>query len=608
MSTDPPLLLHVTRFFILLFVAQLAGSGLGAAEPSNEELQKAIREAAKFERAERWQEARELYLDLGRSYPTNRNVLYGLERVHRAIDDDGRYLRFLRDNYRRYPGDIVLFKQYIDFSVRVGEKDAIEPDVRLFLTSREPTESTYRTLYTILLPLNLDDLTETILVEGERTLSDSHLFARELSDLYHRTARYEESLEEALNFLVRKPKSLSFVKKRIDSLWGVMPEEEVVRKIEKYSDRQERTAPLMDLQSWIYIRSGDVRKALSVLKELSERNTEAGIAALSGLAAECEARGDFQIGIETYRVLGSLDPRRKVVYDLESARLLHLAGEPKHAGRIYRSVLESAPDSLQKSEIYISLGEIALYNLRQPEEALDWFELAVDEAGDSERSIEARLAMILTLVYIGDLASADAVGARVSLIDSPDDVKTETDYFRGVVALLDGRTDEGREILERVSRRSGHLRANDALEALNWLDKDTRVDRAVSRGLIERKFVSSVEEPDRAIEQLENLREIAGETPLAPDVAYSQAVGFRKAGRYRLAIELLDEIVTMWSTHRIVAQARWEMADIYRNDLGESGMAKTLLEQVILEHGDSVVAPRARRDLEELDGEGEPRS
>lgn len=606
MSTDLHLLRRATRFFILFLVIQLAGTDLVPAEPTDEELRRALREAAEFEREERWQEARELYLDLGRSYPTNRNVLYGLERVHRLVDDDGRYLRLLRDHYRRYPDDVVLFKQYMDFSVRVGEADTIEADVRLFIASREPIVSTYQTLYSILLPLNLDDLIETILVEGEKRLNDSHLFARELSDLYHRTARYEESLEEALNNLARKPKSISFVKKRIDSLRNLMPEEDVVRKIEEYGSDQERTVAFLDLLSWLYIQNGDMRKALSILKELGERNEEAGIEALTGLAAACEARGDFRVAIEAYRALGSIDPPRKGIYDLETARLFRLAGDPKNAVLVYRSLLDSGTDSDTRNEVALSLGEIELTDLHRPEEALGWLDLAVDEAGDSKRAIEARLAMIRALVCIGDLARADVEGERAASVDSPTDMGPEIEYYRGVVALLSGRIDEGREVLEGVSGRSGHLRANDALEALAWLDKDTSVDRAVSRGLIERQFIGSVEEPDRAMDRLEGLREIAERTPLAPDVAYCRAVLFREAGRYGRAIDLLDEIATTWSMHRIAAQARWEMADIYRRDLGERDMAKTMLEQVILEYGDSVVAPRARRDLEELEGEGGP--
>jgi tetratricopeptide (TPR) repeat protein len=180
------------------------------------------------------------------------------------------------------------------------------------------------------------------------------------------------------------------------------------------------------------------------------------------------------------------------------------------------------------------------------------------------------------------------------------DQEIEMMFFQGVALILAGRIEEGKNVLGRVSKKTGHLRANDAIEALTWLGKDTSTDFAVTRGLIELRSNSRIGDHNRSFKLLKSLRKNASKTPIAPDVIYYQARTYRAANRVEEAIIFFDEIVDSFPDHRLVPLAEWEIADILWRDLGELDRARTYLEQVILDHGDSIIAPKARKDLEEI--------
>ena len=570
------------------------------AHPSRDDLQAALRTAARLEREERWAEARDIYLEMGRLHPRDRSVLYGLERVHRNIDDDGRYLTFLRESFRRYPRDTLLFKYYLGSSVRAGEMDSIRPAVRLYMANRERSKTMYRSLHSIFLSLELYDLAEEVLLEGKKELGDPFLFSRELSDLYYGTGMYEQSLLEALGVLESSPAEMSFVTKRVEAIRNVLAGREIIERVEDYIGQLDDASLFLSLLSTLYVHEGKMDKALEALKELGEQDPETGIRELAGFAGVCEGMHAFKEGIEAYRLLGRLDPSRKIVFDLDAARLSRLNRRPKEARRIYRELLDISPDSLTLSQIYFSLGEIALYDDHHPEEAVEWFRRVADSGAGAERIAMVRIALMEALVFLGDMEAALEEEERAKVLDIEGDLAIEMEFFRGAVMVLTGRIKSGKEILKTVSRKTGHLRANDAIEVLTWLEKDSSTDFAVTRGLVELRIISRVEANKRSLRLLESLRKNAAKSPLAPDVIYCQAKTYRAAGRFKEAVVLLDEIGVSFPDHRLVPLAEWEAADILWHHLGELEGAKSYLERIILDHGDSIVTPKARKDLEEL--------
>jgi len=586
---------------LILPLMLLAEEGSPDSNAGREGLKESLRRAAQLEREGRWEEARERYLDIGRDHPRDRNVLNGLERAHRHVEDDGRYLGFLRENFRLHPQDRLLFVHYVAQSVEAGRSALLGEDVRLHRKNGKQDEGMYRGLYAILMQHDLSDLAEETLREGEKVLGDSLLFARELGDLHFMRGDYEQALIETLNILARSPASIAFVKDRLDALETLLTREEVAEEAQKIADRVDKPAPFLILLSGLYAESREMKRALGILERLSLVDPEGARKALAAFAANSEAARSYETGIDAYRLLIDLDPSGRAGYELEIARLYRAIGEPVQAGRLYQDLLSGKPDPETRQNALLALGEIALYDRHRPEDAVTWFIEAREIGFGTEAHARAMLGQIEALIYAGDIGGAEKAVEEAAAQKLAPDLMGEIRFFQGALALLAGQIEEGAAILEEISRQGSHPRANDAIETRLWLNQDASPDLAMMRGLLEYRLISGIGDTDRSLGILDRLVESGASGPLAPDVLYYRAKVQRQARRYLQAIEGLEAFVSGNPEHRLAAASEWEMADIYRRDLADLESAAIHFERLILNYEESVMAPRARRALEEIE-------
>jgi tetratricopeptide (TPR) repeat protein len=576
--------------------------------PEIEDLAGKLDAASQLEADERWDEAREIYLESGADHPRDRRVLFGLERIHRHVQDDGRYYMLLRENFRHFPADGVLFRHYLTRAAREVEQQDLLPDIRIHLEQSERNEAFYRNLHAHLLRLNLLDLAEEVLLTGERELNDSIRFARELSDLYFRQGDGERSFDEMLNALERTPGALVFADRRIVDLRGMLRAEEMIDIIEERIETAEPASPYLHLLADLWIDEGKMDRALSTLSRLIDEDPASGTKALEDYVTECEVRQVLPEATEALRLLVDARPDRRAEYELTHARLQREMGDPDRARDLYRRMLENDPRPEHRSQILLALGDIALYDLHRWDSAVEWYAKVGASIAEPDRQADAVQSMLLAYVYGGHTDTADSLGDRSEGDDLTVDRRVEVDFLRGAVKILEGRVNAGKKLLETVSRRRGHVRANDAIEFLLWLDKDPSPELAVSRGLIWHRLILAVGDVRASIDRLESIQKASRESPLAGEVLCELAIVHRRSGQYREAIEFLEAVVSNHAGNRLAPKAEWLMAKIYWKDLGRSQMAKPHLERIIHEYSGSVYAPKARRALERIDRNEEPLS
>ena len=350
-----------------------------------------------------------------------------------------------------------------------------------------------------------------------------------------------------------------------------------------------------------YAGERDAEEAIDAAKALVERDREAGIRSLKALAKRSGAAGDDHAAIRAWSVLSEWDPANRVGYQLDIARFLRQQGKAREARERFRRILSDRSDDIPAARIYRELGEIALYDLHRPGEAVEWFSRLADSPGGGEDIAGAELAILKAELLAGDLEGARRAAERALKIDIPDEARGEVDFFYAGIDLLEGRVEEARKILEEVSRRRGHPRSNDAIEILLWLEKDSREDHAISRGLARYRLLSGVEESGKLPGLLTPLLGPSEGTPLNGEVLYNLGLACRRAGRFDRAVEVFERIVSDSSGGGLAPVAELEAAEILWHELDRTEEAKRHLEQILLRNGDSVVAPPARRMLEELE-------
>jgi tetratricopeptide (TPR) repeat protein len=568
-----------------------------------------IEAASGLEKAGRWGEAREAWLRLAADHPLDRRVLFGLERVHRRVEDDGRYFAWLRESIHRHPADGLLFRHYLTRAVREGALGDLEGDIRRHMEASRRNEAFFRGLSGHLGALNLPVAAAQVLVTGERELGDATLFARELSDLYFRTGRYRESFEEMLHALRRNPDARAFARRRAAAIAERLSPEEVLERVEGYAEGDGESAPaFLDLLARLRAEAGDIAAALSALERLAGLEPESAGEALEEFAGRFEAGGALPQAVEARRLLARLQPDRRVTHQLEIARLYRAMGRPKRARDTCRRLLEGGVAPEARDRILYALGEIELYDLHRPGEAIARFEEIDPGNGGPDLAVDAALGLAVARAYSGDMEGAAREAARAESLRPPGEREIDVAFFRAETEIAAGRIEEGRRLLAGVFRRRGHPRANDAIEMMLWLERDGSPGNAVSRGLVLHRLISPVGDVEEAIRRLEALAKEAEGTPLDVEARLELAGALRSGGRFEDAVGVLEAIVSGFPGHRLVPRAEWTIAEIHRADLGRPDRARPHLERILREFGSSAYAPRARRAIEAIEREGEPRS
>ncbi|RPJ49231.1 MAG: hypothetical protein EHM19_00865, partial [Candidatus Latescibacterota bacterium] len=284
------------------------------------------------------------------------------------------------------------------------------------------------------------------------------------------------------------------------------------------------------------------------------------------------------------------------------ARAQRAGGDPEGASETYRMIVKGTRNPKDREAAELELAGLLADEGGEPEQAVPILEEAIRRGslGDQETDVRFRLAR-------ARLLAGDAEGAALAYeelrANAPNDAVRERAIFeKGTALFYGGHHDEALAELRRVVDQYPLGRyLNDALSRSIFISENrdagdaALTEYAASDLLAERKRYS---EARGRFEAMLGTLVLAG---LRDDLMWSLARIDEGEGRYRPAIERLEELIEEFPEGRLAQQARLRIADLTCDKIGDLASGIALYEKFLVDFPESVLIEEARRKIREAE-------
>ncbi|APY10806.1 hypothetical protein BWZ22_05950 [Seonamhaeicola sp. S2-3] len=448
--------------------------------------------------------------------------------------------------------------------------------------------------------------------EKAMQLNPDYNFNIQLAQLYGEQGHIEKMFNSYLNFAETSPISLGDIKRRINGFLGENGDDEnniLLRKILLKKLQQEPNLLWNEMLSWLFIQQKDFKKAFIQEKAIFNRQPESleRIKELGRIAAN-ENQNDIAKEIYNYIINTAQDLETKLnaqyyliqietkesskenyqeinkkylalfeefgtfsqTLDLQIAYAHFLAfymDKTTEATKVLEKTLELPINRLQKAQVKLELGDILVLQ-EKFNQALIYYTQIQRNLKNSTISQEARFRVAKTSYYKGDFKWAESQ-------------------------------------LKILKSSTSQLIANDALD-LKLLISDNKYEDSTQTALklyAKADLLAFQNKTDQAISILNKILNEHNTEPIIAQTLFKQGQLFKQKGEINKAVANFEVLIENYRDGILADDAYFNLGRLYEEVLNQPEKAKSLYEQIIFNHADSIYFVDARKRYRALRGD-----
>jgi tetratricopeptide (TPR) repeat protein len=411
---------------------------------------------------------------------------------------------------------------------------------------------------------------------------DSRMLASELAETYLQAGKYEKSIQEYLQLIKSNPNRMNFVQRRLIRFQDDYIYDVAILEISDFLEDLPQSHPsysnLQQLEIWLLMERNLFERALVTAKNFESQSS--GVTySLYNLGGDLLAEQKFELAEEAYSYyitnnVVSLKNRSKEelakVY-IAWAKYLenYNLGLSSKRNKLYEkaySTLESlrtdSPNYRRMNRVLISLSELSLDVLHEPQQASDYLAQLRSRSSDSvqaaqEEYIEGRLHL-----YDADYTRARISFTRSNKQEGIGNLAEKTRYYLALTDFYSGDYEFARIQLKALQRQNTSYFANDAVQLRLWIQNGLQAD---STGKQLDPFAKAIEHFSQGndqlgIEKLKTLFEDGNTNPLT-DEALVELSTFYNSRNAVFVYQTLSRYITQWGQQSpLHERLLWEKA------------------------------------------------
>lgn len=581
------------------------------ADQAIQQIQNMERRAHIYERANRYEQAAELYIEICHLDPQNRSAYEGAKRnllLIKQYDQLESLIQFLqqRKPHLHYKVDLASLE------FQRGSPDRARELWTTVLRDHQNRQEAYLLVGRAMAENHLFDEALDVYKKGRDALDNSNLYMFNMASIYKVQNNYEQLTVEYINHLKDNPQQINYLRSDLERSANLPNEQEAVIKVlEKKLDQKENRWVMHLWCADFYTMRREYKKAFSHLKEFEP------------LALKTENKkylNRYEPGYEMY-VLGETvlkDHKPEMAIDIfqyiidhvnsplvtqakiQLAQAYSRMGQYKQSVEMLKSYAKDKAGSEQAVMAMMNLGNLSLYELFDIEQAMEAFKFVVQYAEHSEHVNTARYKLGECAIAAADLKLAESYfksvhSDRYEAINLKSIYKlAELAFFNAQIKKLENYI---QEILAAELNRDQSL-INDVLELKMLLQKSA--NDTLSLGVLGTASLLFQQRQYKACaDTLEHfLRNVPG-TPLRDDMLLLSAKSCIQLDRESRAIQ---HLVAVYENERGLYQDRalLRIAEIYES-MDDQKRAIEYYEKIMLEFPDSIYLDKVRNRLRELE-------
>jgi tetratricopeptide (TPR) repeat protein len=456
-------------------------------------------------------------------------------------------------------------------------------------------------------------------LEARKIIPDES-FGIELATVYSRMGKYEEMIDEYLDYLFNDVSVIRTVQGRLqnelrkdkEGLLGEAIKYALLKRIQKTPEK----AYYSEMLIWLSIQNKDFETALSQAKSLDRRYGESGQRVLD-LAEIISANTDFDLAIDAYKYVLKKGSENKLYLSAKAgilnARYLKITSGHSHSKNDllalendYLSAIEEFGNKASTFSISLSLAHLQAFYLDKIDEAVNRLNslIAIPNLNPNLKA-NCKLELADILLFKEDIWEASLLYSQVEKDFKNDPIGYLAKYKNAKLFYYAGDFEWAKAQLDVLKAATSKLIANDALD-LSLLISDNMDNDSVDKAL---KIYSRADlllyrnKEAEALQTLDSILSLASWHPIFDEVLFKKAEIFQKQGKFHIADSLLMMIINNYGYDILADDAIFLRATINLEKLNKVETAKALYENLILNYPGSLYVVEARKKFRKLRGD-----
>lgn len=455
-------------------------------------------------------------------------------------------------------------------------------------------------------------------LQGRKLVKVPFAFADDLGQLYNKTGKYQEMIDEYLAIIDRDPFSYEDVK---DKLQDAVVKDDAYELLKKALLKRIQSQPgqiaYSDLLSWLFIQKKDFAAAFVQIKALDKHYKEGGkrMVELANVVANY-AQYDFaetilqsvlDMGESAYYYI----PAQKGMLDIQYYKVTRSAHYTQEdLTKIETSYLafinKYGTGRHEAGDVVLRLAEVYAEYDNKVDKALTLLKTYEQEStSDNFQLARAKLALGDYSLLTGDVWESTLYYSQVEKLFRDNPLGHEAKFRNDKLAFYRGDFEWANAQLDVLKGSTSELIANDALQLSLLIQDNLGLDSSEKPLYLfaEADFFIFTHHYDSAEFRFDSIRIQFPNHALADDILMKEAEIAIKKQDYTLAVQKLESVYTNFATDILADDALYKAAQIEEFNLSNKEKALQLYEKLLLDYKGSVYGVDAREHFRVLRGD-----
>ncbi len=437
-------------------------------------------------------------------------------------------------------------------------------------------------------------------------------FDLQLAKLYGEQGNIEKMFSSYIQFAESNSSSINNVKRAISDFISENSDNEnniTFRKLLLKKNQIEPNVLWNEMLSWLFIQQKDFKKAFIQERAIFNRKPDnLGRIRELALIASNENENEVSEEIFTYIIETAQDKGTILDAHYNVLRLETAKNDKERYGTIKNKYLELFKDYgkfSQTLKLQIAYAHFLAFYVNDSKGATAFLENALKLPLSRVQKAEVKLELGDILVLQEKFNKALIYYTQIQRNLKNSTISQEARYKVAKTSYYKGDFKWAESQLKILKSSTSQLIANDALD-LKLLISDNKYEDSVQTALklyAKADLLAFQNRNDEAIDLLNKILDAHKTEPIIAQALYKQAQLFEIKRQYEKAETNYNLIIANYREGILIDDAYYRLARIYEKQLNLPDKAKTLYEQIIFSHADSIYFVDARKRYRALRGD-----
>jgi tetratricopeptide (TPR) repeat protein len=613
--------LAFTLFFILLLFFFVSSSAQEAQQrivipPTQTDRYRINLDLAKeLIRVGKPEEAVNLINQLRDTYGDDAELIDLLKEAYLAGKEYDKVEEMIKKDLARDPKDFRLYCELANVFLKTERREEAQLNLNKAIELGPNNEQTYREVALVYLRNSFVSEAMDTYKSARMKTGQPALFALDLAGLYEALKDYKSAVDEYFLFMGEDTTKFDVVEGRINRL--IQSEEnldQIQLALSERIQKEPQDRYYQKLYGDLLFRQRDLTGAFESYKKVDALIGGKGRFILTFIQM-CYNQKYFDRAIQASQYLLSTNPPKELALSAKLFMARSYEGMERFTDAIgaYQQIIENysklnpAEEMLFRKEIAFShfqIGEINLFQLKKPDEALSSFQMVLSNYRDSDWYPDALVGLSDGMMAKGDLDSAQALLQIASDDPRAESKKEEMEFKLTEIEFFKGNFDEALTGYNQViTDFPKGLFVNNSLERIIVIGENQELDRPLLSVFASSMLNKLEGKSDSAIFKLDKI--ISAKSEKLTDLAFlEKGKIYNEEKKFSEALEAFQKLLEKHPQSFYCDRAQKLIGDVYNYGLKDKTKAIEAYQKLLKDYGRSVYADEVRDKLRELKAGG----